>query len=126
MKKMFAFGCIIFLLASLNIFSQSIKYKILYEEADQSQYMADVYLTDFSILNGRKVTDILIGKLKFKRYGGLHISFWNKKFTRAQMNNFYDDKWQPPKGTQTFLVNYGYPNKNHSDGFWDIKSIEIY
>jgi hypothetical protein len=101
--------------------SQKPKFEIMFEEMDGNQYLADVYLPDYTRENGDKVLQIFIEKKKNNNVGGLHINFWNKKFSKAQMKSYNNDKFTPPKGTKVFLANYGYRK-----GFREVQSIYEY
>lgn len=98
--------------------SKNPKYEIIFDEMDRNQYLADVYLPDYTRENGDKVLQIFIDKKKNNNVGGLHINFWNKKFSKSQMKSYNDDKFIPPKGTKVFLANYGYRK-----GFKEIQNI---
>jgi hypothetical protein len=98
--------------------NEKIEYKVIYEDIDNNQYVADIYLPEFNRINGGKVLNQLIRKLKNDNYGALHVTFWDREFTKEQIENYYTDKFRPPKGTKNFLCNYGF-NK----GFKEVQQV---
>jgi len=101
--------------------NEKIEYKLIYENKENNQYLADIYLPEFNRLNGGKILNQLIKKLKNENYGGLHITFWDTEFTKEQIENYYTDKFRPPKGTKNFLCNYGF-NKD----FKEVQQIFVF
>jgi hypothetical protein len=87
-------------------------------DKDEYQYMADIYLYDFNRLDGGKVLNQFIKRLKNDDYGTLHITFWDREFTKEQIENYYSDKFRPPAGTKNFVCNYGYKK-----GFKEVHQI---
>ncbi|MFA5806656.1 MAG: hypothetical protein WC879_18650 [Melioribacteraceae bacterium] len=124
MKKILIILFGVFLLNVVLLSQQSSKnpkYEIMFDEMDGNQYLADVYLPDYTRENGEKVLQIFIDKKKDKNVGGLHINFWNKRFSKAQMKSYNNDKFTPPKKTKVFLANYGYRK-----GYKEIQNIYEY
>jgi len=123
MKKYFGlFIVFIFFLQACNQEESTPKYEIIFQETDGNQYLADVYLPEFSSENGDRVLTTFIFLIE-QKYGdeisGIHISFWNKRFTEKEMISYnLDDKFKPPSGTKTFLANYGY-----AKDFREVQSI---
>lgn len=98
--------------------NEKIEYKLIFENRDNNQYLADIYLPEFNRLNGGKILNQLIKKLRNDAYGSLHITFWDKELTKEQVENYYSDKFRPPAGTKNFVCNYGF-NK----GFKEVQQI---
>jgi len=91
---------------------KKVEHKLIYEEYSGSQYLADIYLPNFTTDNGENVLLEYADKLSDRDFGGLHISFWNKEFSKDEMKAYNDnDSFKPPAGTKTFLANYGYKKK---------------